>query len=39
MYKLGQQFEMDYESAKAHTSNIVTGSKYRFSVLSERLTV
>ena len=37
MYKLGSHFELDYSKALACTENIVKGSKYRFTVLSESL--
>lgn len=37
MYKLGEQFEVNYENAKAFPANIVKGNKYRFTVISERL--
>ena len=37
MYKLGQQFEFDYERAKANPKCIVAGNKYRITVMTERL--
>ena len=37
MYNLGEQFKIDYNSAKMGDSNIVKGEKFRFTVLSPRL--
>ena len=37
MYKLGEQFEVDYEKAKAEGKNIIAGSNYRFTIITERL--
>lgn len=37
MYNLGEQFNFDYEKAKAIETNIIKGENYRFTVLSERL--
>lgn len=37
MYNLGEQFQVDYEKAKALGGNIIKGPKYRFTILSERL--
>ena len=30
MYKLGNQFELDYNKAVSNPNNIIEGSKYRF---------
>lgn len=37
MYPLGKQFEVDYTKAKSDTKAIVQGSKYRISLISERI--
>ena len=37
MYKIGEQFEIDYESAKANPKCIIMGQKYRITVMTERL--
>ena len=37
MYKLGQQFELDYNSAIAHVTNVVKGSNFRFTVINDVL--
>lgn len=37
MYDLGQQFKMDYLSAKANPKSIVQGKNYRFTILTDRL--
>lgn len=37
MYNLGEQFKIDNLKAKADSKNIITGDKYRFTVLSPRL--
>ena len=37
MYKLGQQFELDYSRAVAHATNVVKGNKFRFTVISDGL--
>lgn len=37
MYKLGKQFEMDYDKAKANQKSIFQGNKFRITILTERL--
>ena len=37
MYPLGKQFEVNYTKAKSDAKNIVQGSNYRISVISERV--
>lgn len=37
MYNLGEQFTFNYDLSRSIKENIVQGSKYRFTVLSERL--
>ena len=37
MYKLGNQFELDYNKAVSNPNNIIEGSKYRFTILSQGL--
>lgn len=37
MYKLGQQFELDYNTAIANEECIFQGEKYRITILTERL--
>ena len=37
MYKLGEQFEVSYEHAKANPKNVIVGQKYRITVMTERL--
>lgn len=34
---LGEQFKMDYERAIPNNANVITGDKFRFTVLTERL--
>ncbi len=37
MYPLGKQFEVDYTKAKSDKKAIIQGSKYRISLISERI--
>lgn len=37
MYKLGESFVFDYESAKANEDSIIRGEKFRFTILTDRL--
>lgn len=37
MYKLGEQFEFDYEKALSDPKAVIKGVKYRITILSERL--
>ena len=37
MYDLGEQFAIDYTRAKANEDSIIKGSKYRITILTERL--
>lgn len=37
MYNLGEQFAFNYELAKPLEENVIKGTKYRFTVLTERL--
>lgn len=37
MYKLGEQFEIDYEKSIANPKCIIKGMKYRITILTERL--
>ncbi len=37
MYNLGDQFNFDYNKAKANQENIIQGETYRFTILSERV--
>lgn len=37
MYQLGSQFEVDLEKGKAPSTIVISGSKYRITVLTERL--
>ncbi len=37
MYPLGKQFEVDYAKAKSDQRTVIQGSKYRISVISERV--
>ena len=37
MYKIGEQFNIDYESAKANPKCVIMGQKYRITVMTERL--
>lgn len=34
---LGEQFQVDYEKAMPNNANVITGEKYRFTILTERL--
>ena len=37
MYKIGEQFIVDYESAKVNPKCVVMGRNYRITVMTERL--
>lgn len=37
MYKLGEQFQVDYEFAKSNEKSIIQGKKFRITILTERL--
>ncbi len=37
MYDLGNQFHIDLNNLKTKSTNIISGTKYRFSILTERL--
>jgi hypothetical protein len=37
VYNLGEQFKFDYTKSKANKESIFQGSKYRITVLTERL--
>ncbi len=37
MYKLGDQFNFNYEKSKPNIKNVMQGEKFRFTILTERL--
>ncbi len=37
MYKLGEQFQIDYENIMTNEKSIIQGEKYRITILTERL--